>query len=72
MAFGFTYTLAMATILYAALHSFLRIWQDAREPPVVLSGTPFISPIIGMVRKKATFFVYLRYAQLFFDRDGLF
>jgi hypothetical protein len=60
MVFNLTYTLVAATVLYAVLHSFLRIWQDAREPPVVLSGIPFISPVIDMVRKKARFFVHLR------------
>ena len=48
---------AFATYLF--LHFLLSFTQDAREPPVLASEIPFLSPLIGM-RKKAKFYIDLR------------
>ena len=44
--------------LYVTLQVYIRATQDAREPPVVETALPFITPIIGL--QKHTYYAYLR------------
>ncbi|KAI1849101.1 hypothetical protein JX266_005062 [Neoarthrinium moseri] len=57
-----TVTLAVGVIAttYMFLRLLLRLTQDAREPPAIVTGLPFLSPIIGMIREKSRFHVRLR------------
>lgn len=48
------------TIVYIALQFHLRSTQDAREPPVIETAFPYITPAIGL--SKNTYFDYLRYS----------
>lgn len=45
---------------YVFLRVLLHFTQDAREPPAIESGIPFISPIIGMIRQKSGYYIRLR------------
>jgi hypothetical protein len=51
---------AAATIFYLFLHLILQITQEKREPPAIATAIPFLSPILGMSRKKSKFYVELR------------
>jgi hypothetical protein len=51
---------AAATIFYLFLHLILQITQEKREPPAIATAIPFLSPILGMLRKKSKFYVELR------------
>jgi hypothetical protein len=51
---------AAATIFYLSLHLILQITQDKREPPAIATSIPFLSPILGMSRKKSKFYIELR------------
>lgn len=64
-------TLTMAPLLsivfgsiaatYLFLRFLLRLTQDRNEPPAILTGLPFISPLIGMATEKTGFHTRLRY-----------
>lgn len=45
---------------YVFLLTILHLTQDRREPPVVLSTIPFISPILGMVKWSMDFYPHMR------------
>jgi hypothetical protein len=47
---------------YVFLRFLLSFTHDAKEPPALKTAIPFLSPIIGM-RKKAKFYIDLRYVQ---------
>lgn len=49
-----------AKIFYLSLHLILQITQDKREPPAIATSIPFLSPILGMSRKKSKFYIELR------------
>jgi hypothetical protein len=51
---------AAATTFYLSLHLILQITQEKREPPAIATSIPFVSPILGMSRKKSKFYVELR------------
>lgn len=51
---------AAAMVLYLSLHLVLNITQDKREPPAIATSIPFLSPILGMSRKKSKFYIELR------------
>lgn len=51
---------AGATTVYVLLRALLRLTQDSREPPVVETTIPFISPILGMGSKKGEFYTFMR------------
>lgn len=46
--------------LYAFCWTLLHLTQDAKEPPLIESSIPFLSPIIGMIKHKTRFHSYLR------------
>lgn len=48
----------LATYLF--LRFLLHVTQDAREPPTIVTGIPFLSPLIGMMREKSRFYLRLR------------
>lgn len=52
-------SVALAAI-YIALQVYIRATQDPREPPVVETALPFVTPILGL--RKHTYYDYLRYA----------
>jgi hypothetical protein len=45
---------------YFFLRFLLNLTQDAREPPAILTGIPFIQPLVGMIREKERFYIRLR------------
>ena len=45
---------------YLFLRLLLRLTQDAKEPPAILTALPFVSPLLGMVREKSRFHIRLR------------
>ena len=49
--------LAATYLFFRFLLNFL---QDAKEPPAILTGIPFVAPLVGMIREKSRFFVRLR------------
>ncbi|KAK4206355.1 putative 25-hydroxycholesterol 7-alpha-hydroxylase [Rhypophila decipiens] len=49
-----------AVATYMLLSSLLRLTQDPKEPPLVLSTLPFLSPILGMVKWSMDFYVHMR------------
>ncbi|KAI0470471.1 cytochrome P450 [Xylariaceae sp. FL0804] len=56
--------LTAVTATLVASYVFLRLLiqgtQDAREPPAIETGIPFIGPLIGMAREKALYYIRLR------------
>lgn len=48
-----------ALVIIFASYVFLRIvllrTQDAREPPAILTGAPFLGPLIGMISERGNF-----------------
>ncbi|KAI9899679.1 hypothetical protein N3K66_006140 [Trichothecium roseum] len=46
--------------LYALLRSVLRLTQDAREPPSVEDGIPFLGPVISMLTQKSQLYPNLK------------
>ncbi|KAM0810028.1 putative Cytochrome P450 [Seiridium cardinale] len=57
-----TVTIAAGAIAatYLFFRFLLHLTQSAREPPAIATGLPFLSPLIGMIREKASFHVRLR------------
>lgn len=55
-----TATVAGLATTYAFFWALLRWTQDASEPPTVENLIPFLSPIIGMIRKGSAFHNHLR------------
>jgi hypothetical protein len=55
-----TLAVGVAASTYLFLRLLLRLTQDAREPPAILTGLPFVSPLIGMIREKSRFHIRLR------------
>ncbi|KAL2016802.1 hypothetical protein VTK56DRAFT_2971 [Thermocarpiscus australiensis] len=45
---------------YLFLRFLLNVTQDAKEPPAILTGIPFLQPLVGMIREKSRFYVRLR------------
>jgi hypothetical protein len=45
---------------YVFLWALLHLTQDNKEPPVVSSSIPFISPILGMIRWSMDFYPHMR------------
>jgi len=60
MPSGLVVALAGAVTAYLLLRALVRLTQDSREPPMVETTVPFISPILGMGSKKADYYTYLR------------
>ncbi|TGJ78225.1 hypothetical protein E0Z10_g10538 [Xylaria hypoxylon] len=50
---------AVATI-YIFLQALLHLTQDAKEPPVMATTIPFVSPILGMKKRNSRYYNYLR------------
>ncbi|KAG8163072.1 hypothetical protein KVR01_007550 [Diaporthe batatas] len=48
------------TAVYVFLRLVLYLTQDRREPPAILTGIPFIGPLVGMIRERSDFHVRLR------------
>jgi hypothetical protein len=49
--------------IYVAFQLLLHFTQDKREPPSLATTIPFLSPIIGMSRKKTKYYIELRYVE---------
>ncbi|KAI1085984.1 cytochrome P450 [Rostrohypoxylon terebratum] len=60
MIFNLTTAAAVIAGLYAFLHVLLRLTQNPKEPPVICSTIPFITPILGMKTLKAKFYSVMR------------
>lgn len=60
MPSGLVVALAGAVTVYLLLRALVRLTQDSREPPMVETTIPFITPILGMGSKKADYYIYLR------------
>lgn len=48
--------------VYVVLRLLLKVTQHANEPPAILTGIPFVSPLPGMLREKSNFYLRLRFA----------
>jgi hypothetical protein len=57
--FAAAFTIVAAT--YGALQVLLNATQDAKEPPTVPALIPFVSPMIGLSKKKSKYYTELRY-----------
>lgn len=44
---------------YVFLHAYIWLTQDPQEPPAVIGAVPFISHLIGLMTKKANYYVVL-------------
>ncbi|KAK9778547.1 putative Cytochrome P450 [Seiridium cardinale] len=57
-----TVTIAAGAIAatYLFFRFLLHLTESAKEPPAIATGLPFLSPLIGMIREKASFHVRLR------------
>jgi hypothetical protein len=55
-----TLVVGVAASTYLFLRLLLRLTQDATEPSAILTGLPFASPLIGMIREKSRFHIRLR------------
>jgi hypothetical protein len=54
----------IAAVTYGTLHVLLNATQDAKEPPVVPALIPFVSPMVGLSKKKSKYYTELRYVVL--------
>ncbi|KAK7974518.1 hypothetical protein PG989_016366 [Apiospora arundinis] len=54
------YVGAIGAFLYMFLRVILYSTQDAREPPAIETGLPFIGPLVGMIKEKSRFHFRLR------------
>lgn len=59
--------ITIAAAIYGALHLFLHATHDAREPPPVPNSIPFISSMIGLLKKKSRYYTELRYAYILYS-----
>lgn len=46
---------------YVFFRALLHLNQDSKEPPVVSSSIPFLSPILGMIRWSMDYYPHMRY-----------
>lgn len=46
--------------VYIFLSALLRLTQDAREPPAIEAGLPFLAPLLGIMREKSRYHIRLR------------
>jgi hypothetical protein len=60
MAVNYSIVAGAVTAVYMSLQLLLYYTQDRREPPPLATAIPFISPVIGMTRRKTNFYVMLR------------
>ena len=51
---------AVCAALYYAISGVLEAKRDPREPPTLPQRIPFIGHVIGMIQKKAKYYVRLR------------
>ncbi|KAI1329975.1 hypothetical protein F5Y16DRAFT_61380 [Xylariaceae sp. FL0255] len=49
-----------AVATYIVLQALLHLTQDDKEPPVMGTFIPFISPILGMKRRNSRYYNHLR------------
>ena len=45
-------TVVVLALVYLALRARIHFTQHADEPPVILTGIPFLSPILGILRRR--------------------
>ncbi|KAI2466902.1 cytochrome P450 [Annulohypoxylon bovei var. microspora] len=57
--------LGSAAAAYIFFYALLHFTQDSKEPPAIETSLPFISPLLGFIPGRQTFFVNLR------DKHGL-
>lgn len=69
MASLLTTALGGLVATYFFLRFLLHLTQDAKEPPAIVTGIPFVSPLIGMAREKSGFYTRLRYVKSLLVRD---
>lgn len=61
MAISYDIISGAVIAIYVFLRLLLHYTQDPREPLLLGTGLPFLSPVIGMSRKKTKYYVNLRY-----------
>ncbi|KAL7621627.1 hypothetical protein AAE478_008953 [Parahypoxylon ruwenzoriense] len=57
---GFTKAVAGIIVTYVLFQALLRLTQDPREPPLVSTFIPFLSPVFGMVKGNSRFYNQMR------------
>ena len=65
MAINYGVVAGAVTAVYVSLRLLLHYTQDPREPRSLETLIPFVSPVIGMSRKKTNYYVMLRYSSLY-------
>ena len=55
-------SLAVVGATYAFLWALAYLNQDPREPPPIAGSIPFISPLVGLVTEKESFYIRMRQA----------
>ncbi|KAF2868440.1 cytochrome P450 [Massariosphaeria phaeospora] len=60
MAITYVIPVGVAILVYVSLHLLLLYTHNKREPPLLETSIPFVSPIIGLNRKKTNYYVMLR------------
>jgi hypothetical protein len=61
MAIDYGVVVGACAAVYVSLRLLLHYTQDPREPRPLETLVPFVSPVIGMMRKKTNYYVMLRY-----------
>jgi hypothetical protein len=61
MAIDYGVVVGACAAVYVSLRLLLHYTQDPREPRPLETLVPFVSPVIGMMRKKTNYYVTLRY-----------
>ena len=49
---------------YLLIWAWLRVTQSGREPKLVETGVPFLSPLFNLIRHNMGFYSYMRYLSL--------
>jgi hypothetical protein len=60
MAIYYGAVAGVVAAIYVSFQLLLHFTQDKREPPPLATTIPFLSPIIGMSRKKTKYYIELR------------
>ncbi|KAK4675938.1 LOW QUALITY PROTEIN: hypothetical protein QC764_0083270 [Podospora pseudoanserina] len=53
-------TLSSLAATYLFLFAVLHLTQNEKEPPLVATAVPFLSPVIGMVKLSMDFYTHMR------------
>lgn len=52
--------LFLGVIVPSFFRLLLDMTQDAKEPPSIVTGLPFVGPLVGIIRERSNFYLRLR------------